>query len=122
VRGEILSKASFKLPSTRREPTLQLHGRAGPLKVQDVVAILPMLDTTAVLACSGRDLVAALENGVSQYPKLEGRFPQVGACLERLGAGWAGGWLRGWLACGWGWMAGCGGAVGAWLRAEIDAG
>jgi hypothetical protein len=71
---------------------------AGPLKVQDLVAILPMLDTTGVLACSGRELVAALENGVSQYPKLEGRFPQVGACLERLCgrvAGWFGGWVAG---------------------------
>lgn len=26
---------------------------------------------------TGEKLVAALENGVSQYPKLEGRFPQV---------------------------------------------
>ena len=26
---------------------------------------------------SGTDLVQALENGVSQYPKLEGRFPQI---------------------------------------------
>ena len=25
----------------------------------------------------GEDLLKALENGVSQYPKLEGRFPQV---------------------------------------------
>lgn len=25
----------------------------------------------------GRQLLSVLENGVSQYPKLEGRFPQV---------------------------------------------
>lgn len=25
----------------------------------------------------GRDLIKALENGVSPFPKLEGRFPQV---------------------------------------------
>lgn len=30
-----------------------------------------------VLHSSGEKLVQALENGVSQYPKLEGRFPQV---------------------------------------------
>ena len=27
--------------------------------------------------CLGKDVVKALENGVSQYPKLEGRFPQL---------------------------------------------
>lgn len=30
-----------------------------------------------MLHSSGEKLVQALENGVSQYPKLEGRFPQV---------------------------------------------
>ena len=32
-----------------------------------------------VLFClSGDEILQALENGVSQWPKLEGRFPQVG--------------------------------------------
>jgi hypothetical protein len=33
-----------------------------------------------VLQASGAQLLEALENGVSMYPKLEGRFPQVLFC------------------------------------------
>jgi 5'-nucleotidase len=36
-----------------------------------------MLDETVVLQATGGQLLEALENGVSMYPKLEGRFPQV---------------------------------------------
>ncbi|PNW85315.1 hypothetical protein CHLRE_03g180600v5 [Chlamydomonas reinhardtii] len=50
---------------------------AGKLKARDFVAILPMVDETVVLECTGAQVVAALENGVSQWPKLEGRFPQT---------------------------------------------
>ncbi|KAG2448377.1 hypothetical protein HYH02_006959 [Chlamydomonas schloesseri] len=50
---------------------------AGQLKARDWVAILPMIDETVVLECTGAQVVEALENGVSQWPKLEGRFPQV---------------------------------------------
>lgn len=32
---------------------------------------------TVVIEASGATVVAALENGVSEYPKLEGRFLQV---------------------------------------------
>jgi 5'-nucleotidase len=39
--------------------------------------MLPMLDETLVLELSGETVLKALENGVSQYPKLEGRFLQV---------------------------------------------
>lgn len=31
---------------------------------------------------TGAELVAALENGVSQWPALEGRFLQVGVCVK----------------------------------------
>lgn len=41
------------------------------------MAILPMVDSLVVLEITGKQLLEALENGVSQYPKLEGRFPQV---------------------------------------------
>lgn len=44
---------------------------------QDLLAILPMVDALTVLQVTGEQLVQALENGVSQYPKHEGRFPQV---------------------------------------------
>lgn len=45
--------------------------------MRDLMTILPMLDSLVVLKLSGAQLVEALENGVCQYPKLEGRFPQV---------------------------------------------
>jgi 5'-nucleotidase len=35
------------------------------------------MDPMVLLEISGDALLEALENGVSQYPKLEGRFPQV---------------------------------------------
>ena len=36
-----------------------------------------MLDPLVLLDVTGDQLCQALENGVSQWPKLEGRFPQV---------------------------------------------
>lgn len=54
----------------------QLHP-AGPFKMRDLVNIIPMHEPLIVLEVSGRVIVDALENAVSAYPKLEGRFPQV---------------------------------------------
>lgn len=36
-----------------------------------------MIDATVVIEVSGAQILAALENGVSKWPALEGRFPQV---------------------------------------------
>ena len=36
-----------------------------------------MVDSLVVLELTGEQLITALENGVSQYPKHEGRFPQI---------------------------------------------
>lgn len=36
-----------------------------------------MVDALTVLEVTGQQVLEALENGVSQYPKHEGRFPQV---------------------------------------------
>lgn len=36
--------------------------------------------STNELCFLGKQIVEALENGVSQWPKLEGRFPQVSGC------------------------------------------
>jgi len=36
-----------------------------------------MVDALTVLEVTGEQLLSALENGVSQYPRHEGRFPQV---------------------------------------------
>ena len=41
------------------------------------MAILPTISEVAVIKVTGEELFAALENGVSKVPKLEGRFPQV---------------------------------------------
>jgi 5'-nucleotidase len=50
---------------------------AGDFRMKDMVALLPMVDETCLLELTGEQLYLALENGVSQYPRLEGRFPQV---------------------------------------------
>eukprot|EP00128_Syssomonas_multiformis_P011845 Colp12_sorted_trinity150504_noHs@10225 len=49
----------------------------GELKLKDLVSILPMADSLVVLGITGKQLLSALENSVSQFPKLEGRFAQV---------------------------------------------
>jgi len=54
----------------------RVHPR-GQFRMLDLMAILPMVDSLVVLVVTGTQLVAALENGVSKYPALEGRFPQV---------------------------------------------
>ncbi len=54
----------------------QVHHK-GEVRMHDLVAMLPMVDETATHEMLGSDVLMALENGVSQYPKLEGRFPQA---------------------------------------------
>ncbi|XP_030369481.1 uncharacterized protein LOC115620395 isoform X2 [Scaptodrosophila lebanonensis] len=49
----------------------------GPFTMGDLVNVIPMRDPLVLLEVSGKVLWEALENGVSAYPKLEGRFPQV---------------------------------------------
>ncbi|OAT10112.1 5'-nucleotidase [Blastomyces gilchristii SLH14081] len=49
----------------------------GPLRVKDILNCFPFEDPVVVLRVKGRALRAALENGVSELPALEGRFPQV---------------------------------------------
>ncbi|XP_068241798.1 mannosylglucosyl-3-phosphoglycerate phosphatase isoform X2 [Palaemon carinicauda] len=50
---------------------------AGEFTMRDLMTVLPMLDPLLVLEITGEQLLEVLENGVSQYPKLEGRFPQL---------------------------------------------
>ena len=57
------------------------HG-AGPFFLKDLLKILPMIDPLVLLEVSGEQIVKCLENGVSMYPKLEGRFPQVSLFLK----------------------------------------
>lgn len=50
---------------------------AGDFLEKDLTEILPYIDSMVVLDLSGRELLCGLENSVSQYPALEGRFCQV---------------------------------------------
>lgn len=54
---------------------------AGPFTMKDLSNLLPLLDPLLVLKLNGQQLLEVLENGVSQHPKLEGRFPQVGGLV-----------------------------------------
>lgn len=54
----------------------QVHP-AGPFTLKDLVSIVPIQDPVIVLEVTGKTMLSALENAVSAYPKLEGRFPQV---------------------------------------------
>jgi 5'-nucleotidase len=49
----------------------------GILKLRDIVNCFPFEDPVVVLKVTGKAIFGALENGVSNYPALEGRFPQV---------------------------------------------
>ncbi|XP_049879932.1 mannosylglucosyl-3-phosphoglycerate phosphatase isoform X2 [Pectinophora gossypiella] len=50
---------------------------AGDFTLRDLSAVIPMRDPLVVLDASGEQILEALENAVSKYPSLEGRFPQV---------------------------------------------
>ncbi|XP_076449119.1 mannosylglucosyl-3-phosphoglycerate phosphatase-like [Babylonia areolata] len=54
----------------------RLHPK-GEFCIRDLLMILPFPDPLLVIEVSGIQLLQALENGVSQYPRKEGRFPQV---------------------------------------------
>jgi hypothetical protein len=49
----------------------------GILKLKDILNCFPFEDPVVVLKLSGKAIYDALENGVSQLPALEGRFPQI---------------------------------------------
>lgn len=49
----------------------------GPILLKDVMNCFPFEDPVIVIKVTGKAVWDALENGVSLYPALEGRFPQV---------------------------------------------
>jgi 5'-nucleotidase len=49
----------------------------GVLRMKDIMTCFPFEDPVVVLKVTGQALLDALENSVSTYPALEGRFPQV---------------------------------------------
>lgn len=57
---------------------------AGPFTLRMMRRLLPMVDRLVKLELTGAQLVAVLENGVSKYPDLEGRFPAVSGVRFRF--------------------------------------
>ncbi len=49
----------------------------GEITMGEVLTVLPFQNTLATFQLTGADVVAALENGVSQVEEIKGRFPQV---------------------------------------------
>jgi 5'-nucleotidase/UDP-sugar diphosphatase len=80
---------------------------AGPVTMGEVLTVLPFQNTLSTFKLTGADVIAALENGVSQVEETKGRFAQVAglkyawsrvaepnsgrilAVLVRDGDGWA---------------------------------
>jgi 5'-nucleotidase len=59
---------------------------AGVLRLRDLNDILPYMDRMSVVEMTGDRILGVLENSVSAYPKLDGRFLQVckrSSCLLR---------------------------------------
>ncbi|XP_052759475.1 snake venom 5'-nucleotidase isoform X2 [Galleria mellonella] len=54
----------------------QVHP-SGDFTLRDLSTIIPMRDPLVVVEASGSVILQMLENAVSKYPSLEGRFPQV---------------------------------------------
>ena len=50
---------------------------AGEVTMGEVLTVLPFQNTLATFDLKGADVIAALENGVSQVEEVKGRFPQV---------------------------------------------
>lgn len=49
----------------------------GPFTMRHMTTILPFVDPIVVICITGQQLLDALEAGVSLWPALDGRFPQV---------------------------------------------
>ncbi|EWC46120.1 hypothetical protein DRE_04694 [Drechslerella stenobrocha 248] len=49
----------------------------GIIRIKDLLDCFPFQDPCVVIKISGEKIIAALENGFSKVPALEGRFPQV---------------------------------------------
>lgn len=49
----------------------------GEITIKDILNVFPFSDPMVTIRMTGRKVVEALENGVSKYPKHDGRFLQV---------------------------------------------
>jgi 5'-nucleotidase/UDP-sugar diphosphatase len=50
---------------------------AGEITMGEVLTVLPFQNTLSTFQAKGAEIIAALENGVSQVEEVKGRFPQV---------------------------------------------
>ena len=78
------SEVAFLNGGTIRSDQIHASGR---LSMRDFVSMLPFTDELVVLSLSGSALLAALETGVSSWPKREGRFLQVAGVAFRFDPG-----------------------------------
>lgn len=53
----------------------------GEFRLRELTNLLPLLDPLVVIQANGAQILAALENGVSQYPRLEGQLLKQSLCL-----------------------------------------
>lgn len=60
----------------------QVYG-PGKIALSDVLEILPFEDAVVCKELKGKDIWEALENGLSMWPKQEGRFPQVAGLMVK---------------------------------------
>ncbi|SPO22951.1 related to 5`-nucleotidase precursor [Ustilago trichophora] len=60
----------------------QMYG-PGKIALSDVLEILPFEDAVVCKELKGQDIWDALENGLSMYPKQEGKFPQVAGMMVK---------------------------------------
>jgi 2',3'-cyclic-nucleotide 2'-phosphodiesterase (5'-nucleotidase family) len=65
----------------------RLYDPGTVLTRQDILSELPFGNVTVLIELSGADLLAALENGVSDVEGAAGRFPQVSGMSYRYDAG-----------------------------------
>ena len=70
------TNADFSLLNSGTIRSDMIHP-AGPFFLKDLLLILPMIDPIVLVEVKASQILACLENGVSKWPALEGRFPQV---------------------------------------------
>lgn len=74
MRAALRAEAALLNGGTLRADAVLPPGR---LTRRDMAGLIPRDHPLVLLRIRGGDLLEALENGVSQHPRLEGRFPQV---------------------------------------------
>ncbi|KAL2891757.1 Trifunctional nucleotide phosphoesterase proteinYfkN [Ceratocystis lukuohia] len=74
MRGHYGADAALMASGTIRGDTIY---PPGVLLVKDITNCFPFEDPAILIRVTGQAIWDALENGVCQYPALEGRFPQV---------------------------------------------